>query len=104
MRYKYYLTWNMASKTQKHEKWAMHTVGPGLWRENWKSWKMGNTHCRNWNMSRNTEKNVKNRNTHCRTWFMVRKLKKHEKSDSNTVWPGIWRETLKKVENENCTL
>jgi len=24
----------------------MHTVGPGVWRENRKSWKMRNTHCR----------------------------------------------------------
>ena len=52
-------TWNMARKlkimenekqpldhlkndeiTEKREKWEMHTVGPGIWRENWKSWKM----------------------------------------------------------------
>ena len=23
--------------TEKREKWEMHTVGPGKWRENWKS-------------------------------------------------------------------
>ena len=29
--------------TEKHEKWEMHTVGPGIWQENWKSQKMGIT-------------------------------------------------------------
>ena len=32
--------------TEKHEKLEMHTVGPGIWRENCKSWKMRNTHFR----------------------------------------------------------
>ena len=35
---------------EKSEKWEMHTVGPGIWRENWKSWKMRNTHVRTGNM------------------------------------------------------
>ena len=26
--------------TEKREKWEMHTVRPGIWRENWKSRKM----------------------------------------------------------------
>jgi len=52
-------TWNMARKlkimenkkhpiddlkndeiTKKREKWEMHTEGPGIWRENWKRWKI----------------------------------------------------------------
>ena len=32
--------------TEKREKWAMHTVGPGIWRENGKSHKMRYTHFR----------------------------------------------------------
>ena len=87
-------TWNMARKlkimenekhpledmkndeiTKKREKWEMHTEGPGIWRENWKSRKMRNTHFRAWNMARKTEKGGKFRNDHCRTWNMARKLK-----------------------------
>ena len=37
----------------------MHFVGPGLWREKCKSWKMRNTHCSVYNMARNTEKHEK---------------------------------------------
>ena len=29
--------------TEKLEKWDMHTLGPGIWQENWKSQKMGIT-------------------------------------------------------------
>ena len=58
-------TWNMARKlkimenekhplddlkidkiTEKREKREMHTVGPGIWRENCKSRKIRNTHFR----------------------------------------------------------
>ena len=34
----------------------MHTVGPGIWRENRKMWKMRQKHCLTWNLARNTEK------------------------------------------------
>ena len=90
----HYRTWNMARKlkimenekhpldelkndkiTEKREKWEMHSVGPGIWQENWKSRKMRNTHFRTWNMARKTEKGGKFRNVHCRTWNMVRNLK-----------------------------
>ena len=90
-------TWNMARKlkimknekhpldnlkndeiTEKREKWEMHTVGPGIWRENWKSRKRRNTHFRTWNMARKTEKGGIIRNVHCRTWNMARKLKMME--------------------------
>ena len=27
-------TWKMARNTQKHGKWEMHMVGPGVWQEN----------------------------------------------------------------------
>ena len=42
--------------TEKREKWEMHTVGTGIWRENWKLRKMRITHFRMWNMARKTEK------------------------------------------------
>ena len=77
----YCRTWNMARKlkimenekrpvdnmkddeiTEKREKWEMHTVGPGIWRENWKSQKMRNTHFKKWNMERKTDKGGKFRN------------------------------------------
>ena len=32
--------------TEKREKWEMHTVGPGIWREKRKSQKMRNTYFR----------------------------------------------------------
>ena len=97
-------TWNLARKlkimenekhplddlkndeiTKKREKWEMHTEGPGIWWENWKSRKMRNTHFRTWNMERKTEKGGKFRNVHCRTWNMARKrnpvpLKEHSPS------------------------
>ena len=109
--------------TEKREKWEMHTVGHGLWRENWKSWKMRNTHCRTWNMARKTEKGGKFRNVHCRTLNMSRKLKiienvkhplddlindeiteKPEKWEMHTVGPGIWRENWKSRKMRNTQL
>ena len=53
----------------------MHTLGPGIWRENGKSLKMINTHFRTGNMVRKTEQVGKFRNVHCRIWNMARKLK-----------------------------
>jgi hypothetical protein len=66
---------------EKREKWEMHTVGSGIWRENWKSGKMRNTQFGTWNMASKTEKGGNFRNVHCRTWNMARKLKimKNEK-------------------------
>ena len=43
------------------------------------------------------------RNSHCRTWSMVRKLKIME-NKKHTVGGEIMRGTLKRVENEKCTL
>ena len=37
----------------------MYTVGLGVCGENWKTWKMRHTHCRTWNMARNSEKRGK---------------------------------------------
>ena len=70
-------TWRLKNDeiTEKCEKWEMHTAGPGIWRENWKSRKMRNMHFRSWNMAKKTEKGGKVRNVHWTTWNMVRKLK-----------------------------
>jgi hypothetical protein len=111
--------WNI----EKHEKWEMHIVGPGIWRENSKSQKMRNTHFRGWNMARKTEKVVKFRNVHSRTWNMARKLKKmenekhpvddmkndeitekREKWEMHTVGPGIWRDNWKSWKVRNILL
>ena len=37
----------------------MHTVVPGIWKENWKTLKMRHKHCMTWNVRRNTEKRGK---------------------------------------------
>ena len=37
----------------------MHTIGPGLWQENCKSWKIRNTKCSTWIMGKKL-KNVEN--------------------------------------------
>jgi hypothetical protein len=34
----------------------MQTVGPGIWQDNWKIFKMRHKHSMTWNMERNTEK------------------------------------------------
>jgi hypothetical protein len=92
----------------------MHTVGPGIRGENWKSRKMRNTHFKTWNMGRKTEKGGKFRNVHSRTWYIARKLKtlekekhpldelkndeiteKREKWEMQNVGPGIWQENWK---------
>jgi len=37
MRHKHCLTLNMVRKTENVGKWKMHSIGPGIWGENWKS-------------------------------------------------------------------
>ena len=61
----------------------MLTVGPAIWRETCNKWKM--------------------RNTQCRTLNMSKKLT-NEENEKIMVGSGIWRETLKSMENEKCTL
>jgi hypothetical protein len=94
--------------TEEREKWEMHTVGPGIWRENWKSRNMRNPHFRTWNIARKTEKGGKFINIQSRTWNIARKLKimenekhlledlqndditeKREKWEMHNVEPGI---------------
>ena len=50
-------TWNMPRNTEKREKMKkIYTVRPGTCRENWKTWKMGHTHYRNWVIAKKTDK------------------------------------------------
>ena len=115
-------TWRL-EKLQNHWnnwKMKMHTVGPRIWRENWKSRKMRNTHFRTWYMARKSEKGLKFRNVHCRTWNMSRKLKimenekqplealkndeiteVSEKWEMHTVGPRIWWEIWKSQKMRN---
>ena len=46
----------------------------------------------------------KMRNSYGKTWIMVKNTEKRAKCEIHTVVPGIWRETLKNVKNEYCTL
>jgi hypothetical protein len=106
--------------SEKLEKWEMHTIGPGIWWENWKLRKMRNTHFRRWNYARKTEKVGKFKNVHCGTWNMARKLKimenekhptddlkndeiteKREKWEMHTVRPRKWRENWKSRKMRN---
>ena len=81
----------------------MQTVGHSVWWENWKPWKMQNTHGRMRNMVRNTQKRDK-WEIHTVGPWVWQVTEKCGKWDKNTLWPGIWVETLKHMENENCTL
>ena len=103
MRNAQYRTWNMASNTEKRGKWEMLTVVHGLLREKWKKCgKWDKKYCMTWNMVRKTEKREKMRNAHCRN--MARNTENRVKSETSSVWPGTWRETLKNDENVKCTL
>ena len=80
-------------KTENHGKRETHTVGPGIGLETLKTWEMRNAHCRTWNMVRNIQ-NMENRNAHCKTKNKARS-EKNVKNETNTLWPGLWRETIK---------
>ena len=60
-------------------------VGTGIWRENSKTQKMRHTHCRTWNMVRNSEKREKMKNTQRRTWIMLSKQIKVE-NETQTLY------------------
>jgi hypothetical protein len=118
-------TWNMARKlkimvigkhtlddfkndeiTEKRRKWEMHTVGPGLWQENWKSRKMRNTYFRTWNVARKTEKGGKFRNVNCGTWNMAVKLKimENEKHPLDDLKNYEVTEKTWKMRNAHCRI
>ena len=70
-------TWRLEKWRIHWKTWIMrnHTVGPGIWLENWKSRKMRKTQFRTWNVARKTEKGGKFRNVHCKTWNMAKNWK-----------------------------
>ena len=49
-------------------------------------------------------KTFKIRNEHSMTWNMAKNTEKRGKWETHTVRPGLSCETLKKVQNEKCTL
>jgi hypothetical protein len=49
-------------------------------------------------------KKKKMRNPDFRFWIWQENRKTRGKKEKHTLGPGIWRETLKNVENEKCTL
>ena len=65
---------------------------------------MRNTHCRNWIMSRNTEKKWKMRHKHCMTWNIARNTEKGGKM--RNILGRTWNmaRVLKIMENEKHTL
>ena len=94
MRNAHCMMWNMASNTEKREKWEKHTVGPGLWRETLKKggkWEMHTvgpgiwreidnfgkweTHTLGCEICRETLKNMKKDKFILKTWSMARILK-----------------------------
>ena len=56
----------------------MHTIGPGIWQANWKTWKMRNTPCGS-EIWRRTLKMWKMRNAHCRKLECGKKTENHGK-------------------------
>ena len=49
----------MARSNEIRGKREMHTVGPGIWRENRYTWKMKHKNFMTWKMARNTEEREK---------------------------------------------
>ena len=110
-------TWNMARKlkimeNEKHplddlkneentkiwEKWEMHTVGPGIWRETWTSCKMRNTQFRTWKW-RGKLKRVENLEMSTVEHGIWEKNENHGKGVIHTLGLEIWRGKLKKVKS-----
>ena len=116
----YYLEYG--EKTENHKKWETHTLGHEIWWGQWEMWKMRNTHCTTWIMTRKLKKveNEKHKlwdleygKKQWKTWKWDvhtvdldygEKTEKRGKGNANTVGTGIWRETLKNVQNEKNTL
>jgi len=120
MRNRHCRKWYMARNAVKNEKKKreMHTVGHGIWRENWKTRKMRHTNSRIW-IWREPEKcgkwdtntvglwiwrekwpTRKPRNSHGRTWNMTRNSEKREKWDMYTLG-SVYGEKIKKREKWN---
>ena len=83
----------MPGNTEKHKNFEKHTVGPGIWRKKKKrkTWKKRHTHCRTWNIARNSENHEKCE-IHKQDLGYGNKTEKCGKRDTNTVSAGLWRE------------
>ena len=81
----------MVRNSEKREIREIHTVGPGLWQENWKTWKMRHKRFIIWNMVKNTQKRKKlEKHYGSGLW---RKNWKSWKWETHTVGSEIWQET-----------
>ncbi len=76
----------------------MHTEGPGIWRKNWKSRKMRNTHFRTWNMAMVKTEKVENLEMSTVGRNMARKLKimeneKHplDEFENDEITKNTWK-------------
>ena len=67
----------------------------------WKTLKMRNAHCRTCNMAGKLKKRRKWEKQTLGSGY-GEKNEKHGKLEKYTLGHGIWRETLKRVENENA--
>ena len=81
----------------------LHTVGPGIWRENWKMRKMRNSNCKSLHMVRNTEKHAKWKIHNVRPGIW-KQTEKHWKLGTHMVGHEIWGDTLKNMWNLKHTL
>jgi len=115
-------TWNMARKlkimenvkypldhlkndeiTEKRKKWDMHTLGPGIWRENWTWLKMRNIHLTTWKMTKSL-KNMKNEKCTLHDLGYGEKTENHGKWETSTWRLEKWRNHWKtwKKRNAHC--
>ena len=92
---KHCMTWNMARNIEKIEKWKLHTLGPGIWWENWHRGK-GETHIVGHEIWWETPKNMWYETHTLVDLVYGEKTDKRGKGETNTVGHEIWRETLKK--------
>ena len=99
-------------------------VGPGIWQETLKGWKVRNVHCRTGNMARKLKKwkqdtptvrlgiwwetwqTRKMKNSLGRIWKMVRNREKRENVEIHIVGPWLWQENWKtwKMRHNHCMI
>ena len=86
----------MPRNTEKIEKWKLHTVGPGIWREHWDRGK-GETDIVGHEIWQETPKNLLNETHTFVDLEYGEKTDKWGKGETHIVGHEIWREIQKKV-------
>ena len=96
--------WNMARNSEKREIGKIHILGPGLWQENWQTWKMRHKHSMTWKMVRHTEKREK-WDMHTVGPLIWQEKNEQGKWETHIVEHGIWRENwqMSKMRNTHCS-